>query len=261
MTLKKLDHILKKKKEMTLHEHLHELKIRLSISLVIMLAAIVVSYLYADVVFGLLVEPLSDALKYEGISRKLIYTGLAEAFLTKVKLAIFTGILLTFPIIAWQLYRFLAPGLFRRERRAFIPYLIFSPLLFFAGAFLVYAYIMPLAWSFFLSFESELSTSLPLVFEARISEYISIVITMIIAFGVAFQLPLVLILLVQVGLIEVERLIAFRRYAIVLIFLLAAIITPPDVLSQVALALPLVLLYEISILICKRLKKQPSYCP
>jgi sec-independent protein translocase protein TatC len=240
---------------MTLHEHLRELKVRLSISVIIMLVAIAVSYLYADKIFGILIEPLSQALKAENISRKLIYTGLAEAFVTKVRIAVFTGITLTLPIIAWQLYRFLAPGLFRREKRAFIPYLIFSPLLFFAGAFLVYYYVMPLAWKFFLSFEADLSTSLPVVLEARISEYISITISLIIAFGITFQLPLILILLVQIGFIEVSKLIAFRRYAIVLIFLLAAILTPPDVLSQVVLAVPLILLYEISILICKRINK------
>lgn len=238
---------------MTLNEHLRELKIRLIISLIMMLISVAVSYIYADKVFELLINPLAEALNSQGIERKLIYTNLTEAFLTKVKLAIFTGLLLTFPIIAWQLYRFIAPGLFKRERMAFIPYLIFSPLLFFAGAFLVYAYIMPLAWSFFLSFETELSTSLPLVLEAKISEYISLVITLIIAFGAAFQLPLVLVLLVHTGLVKVEKLIAFRRYAIVLIFLVAAIITPPDVLSQIALAIPLMLLYEISILICKRI--------
>lgn len=239
---------------MTLHEHLRELKIRLSISLAIMMVAIIISYLYADKVFELLVQPLAETLKNLGTERKLIYTNLTEAFLTKVKLAIFTGLLLTFPIIAWQIYRFIAPGLFKRERRAFIPYLIFSPILFFAGAFLVYAYIMPMAWAFFLSFETELSSSIPLVLEAKISEYISLVITLIIAFGAAFQLPLVLILLVHTGLIKVERLIAFRKFAIVLIFLVAAIITPPDVISQIALAIPLILLYEISILICRRIK-------
>ncbi len=238
----------------TLSDHLRELKLRLIISILVMLIVITISYVYADRVFELLVKPLSDVLADQKLERKFIYTNLTEAFLTKVKLSIFTGVLLTLPIIAWQLYRFIAPGLFRRERRAFIPYLIFSPLLFFTGAFLVYAYIMPLAWSFFLSFETNLSATLPLILEARISEYISLVTTLIIAFGLAFQLPLVLILLVHVGLIKVEKLISFRRYAIVLIFLVAAIITPPDVVSQIILAIPLMLLYEISILICKRIK-------
>jgi sec-independent protein translocase protein TatC len=240
---------------MTLNEHLRELKIRLIISICIMFVAVCINYVYADKVFQFLLAPLAEVLAAQNISRNLIYTGLTEAFITKIKIAIFTGVFFSAPIVAWQIYRFIAPGLFKRERMAFIPYLIFSPILFFTGAFLVYAYIMPLAWGFFISFEGDLSATMPLILEAKISEYISLVIGLIIAFGAAFQLPLVLILLVHVGFLKVEKLVAFRRYAIVLIFLVAAIITPPDVLSQVALAVPLVLLYEISILICKRINK------
>jgi sec-independent protein translocase protein TatC len=220
-----------------------------------MFVAICISYLFADRIFQFLLNPLTEVMAAQNLSRNLIYTSLTEAFITKLKLAIFTGVFFSAPIVAWQIYRFIAPGLFKRERMAFIPYLVFSPILFFTGAFLVYAYIMPLAWSFFISFESDLSVGMPLILEAKISEYISLVISLIIAFGAAFQLPLVLVLLVHVGFLKVEKLVSFRRYAIVLIFLVAAIITPPDVLSQVALAVPLVLLYEISILICKRINR------
>ncbi|MDF3047665.1 MAG: tatC [Candidatus Midichloriaceae bacterium] len=240
---------------MTLNEHLKELKTRLIISICIMFVAICISYLFADRIFQFLLNPLTEVMAAQNLSRNLIYTSLTEAFITKLKLAIFTGVFFSAPIVAWQIYRFIAPGLFKRERMAFIPYLVFSPILFFTGAFLVYAYIMPLAWSFFISFESDLSVGMPLILEAKISEYISLVISLIIAFGAAFQLPLVLVLLVHVGFLKVEKLVSFRRYAIVLIFLVAAIITPPDVLSQVALAVPLVLLYEISILICKRINR------
>lgn len=239
---------------MTFTEHIAELKSRMIWLVAAFFVITIVSYLYADTIFDFLVQPLAMALESHSVSHKLIYTGLAEAFITKLKVAIFTGVLFTFPVFAWHLYRFIAPGLFKRERKAMIPYLLCGPLLFLFGAMLVYYYVMPTAWAFFLSFEEDLSSSLPVVLEAKISEYISLTISLIIAFGAAFQLPLVLVLLVHVGMLEVEKLESFRRYAIVLIFILAAVLTPPDVLSQIALAMPLILLYEISILICKRMK-------
>jgi sec-independent protein translocase protein TatC len=239
---------------MTLTEHVTELRNRMMWLVAAFLVITVLSYFVAENIFDFLVSPLATILENSSSSHRLIYTNLVEAFVTKIKIALFAGIVLTFPVFAWHLYGFIAPGLFKRERKAMLPYLLFCPILFVFGAGLVYYYIMPMAWGFFLSFENDLSSTIPVVLEAKISEYISLTISLIIAFGVAFQLPLVLILLVHVGLLKVEKLVSFRRYAIVLIFLLAAILTPPDILSQVALAIPLVLLYEISIIICKRLK-------
>ena len=239
---------------MTLADHLKELKFRLIISLMVTVIAIGISYCFADEIFKFLFAPLTDIFVAEKLNRKLIYTNLTEAFFTKVRIAVTCGILLTLPIIMWHCYRFVAPGLFKRERFAFVPYLVFSPILFFMGAYLAYGHVMPMAWRFFMSFEQDFSSVIPLVFEAKISEYISLVTTMVIAFGLVFQLPLILVLLVQVGLLSVAQLVAFRRHAIVVTFIIGAIVTPPDTISQITLAVPLILLYEISILICKRIK-------
>lgn len=237
--------------------HLIELRTRLIRCLLFIGFAFCVCYYFAADIYRLLVLPLAQAM--HGADRRLIYTGLAEAFVTYIKLALWSACLLAFPIIAVQLWRFIAPGLFRHERRALLPFLVATPVLFAAGAAMAYFGVMPLAWRFFLSFETGAAvTGLPIQLEARVSEYLSIAMTLIFAFGVAFQLPVLLVLLVRVGLLSVEQLVAFRRFAIVLIFAVAAVFTPPDVMSQLLLALPLCALYEASILAARWMMRHKS---
>ncbi|MEZ5690980.1 MAG: twin-arginine translocase subunit TatC [Rickettsiales bacterium] len=232
-------------------EHLKELKRRVIYSLLAFFAATCVSYYFAEDIYAFLVKPLAQAVPEEQ-GRRMIYTGLAEAFLTYLKLSVFAGFLFSFPVIAGQFYLFLAPGLYKNEQRAIMPYLVAAPLLFIAGAAFVYYLIFPAAWSFFLGFESVgASDSLPIQLEAKVSDYLSLVTHLIVAFGLAFQLPVILVLLVRSGIMKLDSLKKGRRYAIVIIVAVAAIITPPDIFSQIALSIPLYMLYEISIILCR----------
>jgi sec-independent protein translocase protein TatC len=235
--------------------HLQELRKRLMISVLAFVIASCIAYLYAENIYNYLTLPLAEV--FGGNDRKLIFTGLTEAFFTYVKLSCFAGFIVAFPVIAAQLYFFVAPGLYRKEKGIVLPYLIASPILFLVGAMLVYYYVMPLAWKFFIGFETiGANAVMPMVLEARVSEYLALVISLIMGFGLAFQMPIILVLLAQVGFLKGSWLAEKRRFAIVVIFILAAILTPPDVISQIALAIPLLLLYEISIIICKRIEKK-----
>ncbi len=239
-------------------EHLRELKKRIIYCLLAFFVATGISYYFAPQVYGFLVQPLADAFP-DAANRHLIYTGLTEAFVTYLKLAVFSGFCMSFPVIATQLYLFLAPGLYKKERRALVPYLVAAPSLFIIGAAFVYYMIFPAAWRFFLGFESPGGDGgLPIHLEAKVSDYLSLVTHLIVAFGLSFQLPVVLVLLVRSGMVELATLKRGRRYAIVLIVTVAAFITPPDVFSQIALSVPLYLLYEISILICRNVKQEPE---
>lgn len=231
-------------------DHVIELRRRLVISLAAFFAATGFAYFFAADIYSFLVAPLAQAFP-DPAARRLIYTGLAEAFVTYLKLAAFAGFVLSFPVIAAQLYRFLAPGMYRRERAHFLPYLIAAPGMFVAGAAFAYYGVFPAAWTFFLGFETASVGGLPIQLEARVSEYLSLSMHLIIAFGLAFQLPVILVLLVKSGWLSLETLKKGRRYAIVIIVSVAAVITPPDVFSQIALSVPLYLLYEISILLCR----------
>jgi len=236
-------------------EHLIELKKRVMIALLAFIIATCICYGFAADIYAFLVQPLAAAFP-EGEYRRLIYTGLTEAFFTYLKLALFAGFFVSFPIIATQVYVFLAPGMYKQERRAFIPYLAAAPGLFLVGAAFVYYLVFPAAWKFFLGFESSgINGSLPIQLETRVAEYLSLSMHLILAFGLSFQLPLVLVLLVKSGIINVDKLKKGRRYAIVIIVSVAAFITPPDIFSQIALSVPLYVLYEISILLCRNMKK------
>lgn len=233
-------------------EHLLELKRRLIICFVAFFAATIACYYFAGDIYEFLVRPLAGSFENPE-SRRLIYTSLTEAFVTYLRLAVFAGLFLSFPVIAAQLYRFLAPGLYQKERRAFIPYLVAAPILFFAGAAFVYYFIFPAAFHFFLSFETPgVQGGLPIQLEAKVADYLSLAMHLMVAFGLSFQLPIILVLLVRAGLLSVETLKKGRRYAVVIIVTVAAVITPPDIFSQIALSIPLYLLYEISILICRK---------
>lgn len=247
-------------KRQSLIEHLRELKTRVVRSIAAIFIAFGICYYFVDPILEVLSQPLAEAM---GEGRKMIYTGLPEAFFVKMKLAFYAGLLLSFPVISTQIYLFLAPGLYKKERRVLAPYLVAAPLLFAAGASLAYFYIFPLAWKFFLSFEqgADAGAGLPLVLEARISEYLALVIHIVFAFGVAFQLPILLTLLIRVGMTTTKKLKKCRRYAVVILITVAAILTPPDVVSQIGLFVPLYLLYEISIVAGRMIEKGKKDIP
>ena len=233
--------------------HFIELRRRLIVSLVAITIGFIISYCFAAEIYGFLVRPLAEA---EGGQGRLIYTGLTEAFLTYVKLSLWAGSFLAFPVIATQIWLFVAPGLYKNERSAFLPFLVATPVFFLMGAAMAYYMVFPLAWKFFLSFETHAAAgSLPIQLEARVSEYLSLSMTVIFAFGLAFELPVILVLLTRVGLLSSVQLAQFRRYAVVLIFIAAAVLTPPDVFSQLSLAIPMMLLYELAIFGSKWVEK------
>ncbi|MDE2030461.1 MAG: twin-arginine translocase subunit TatC [Alphaproteobacteria bacterium] len=237
--------------------HLIELRRRLIYSLGAVLVGFAVSYAFAPEIYAFLVHPLAVA--SEGEHRRMIYTGLTEAFTTYIKLALWTGCFAAFPVIAAQVWMFVAPGLYKEERKAFLPFLLATPVFFLIGASVAYYLVFPTAWRFFLSFQMPGTTeSLPIQLEARVSEYLSLSMTVIFAFGMAFELPVILVLLARAGIVSAAKLAAFRRFAIILVFVFAAILTPPDLVSMLSLALPMMLLYELSILGAKWAEKKKN---
>ena len=237
-------------KPMPLLDHLMELRTRLLWSVGAFAIAFAICYYFSAQIYGFLARPLADILQSQGGGeRRMIFTALYEAFFTYLKVAFFGAVFFSFPIWATQLWLFVAPGLYRSEKRAITPFLVASPFLFVMGAALAYYFIFPLAWHFFITFETPPGDgALPIQLEAKVSEYLSLVMQMILAFGISFQLPVLLTLLCRVGILSVETLKKGRRYAIVGMFVVAAVLTPPDVISQVGLAIPLLGLYEISII-------------
>ena len=228
--------------------HLAELRKRLINSFIFLLIFFIGCYFFAEYIYGFLVEPFAKAVKDDGTNRRLIFTALQETFLTYLKVAFFTAFFVTCPFILMQIWKFIAPGLYKHEKTAILPYLVLTPILFFLGGMLVYYLIMPLAIKFFLSFESSgMSTNLPIQLEAKVNEYLSLVMKLIFAFGISFQLPIVLSLLARVGVVDSDFLKKRRKYVIVIIFAAAALLTPPDPITQIGLAIPLLILYELSI--------------
>jgi sec-independent protein translocase protein TatC len=245
-------------KPMPLLEHIVELRRRLLWSIAGFLIAFFVCYYFSGKIYFFLAQPLAAIMHQRGEQPHLIYTALYEAFFTYLRVGIFGAAFVSFPLVASQIYLFVAPGLYRSEKRAIVPFLVATPVLFVAGAALAYYFVFPFAWRFFLSFQTPTGADgLQITLEAKVSEYLALVMKLIFAFGVAFQLPVLLTLLAKVGIVSSASLRKFRRYAYVGMFVIAAILAPPDVLTQTGLAVPLVLLYEISIICARFVEPKP----
>ncbi|RVD47976.1 twin-arginine translocase subunit TatC [Mesorhizobium sp. M00.F.Ca.ET.151.01.1.1] len=232
-------------------EHLIELRRRLIWSLGGFFVAFLVCFFFAKRLFNLLVVPFKWATKWAGLDPhkvELIYTAPQEFFFTQVKLAMFGGMVIAFPLIATQIYKFIAPGLYKNERNAFLPFLIASPILFLMGASLVYFFFTPMVMWFFLAMQQVgTDDQVQISLLPKVSEYLSLIMTLIFSFGLVFQLPVVTSLMTRVGMLSSKALAEKRKWAIVIAFIVAAVLTPPDPMSQIGLAIPTILLYEVSI--------------
>jgi sec-independent protein translocase protein TatC len=232
-------------------EHLIELRKRLMWSIGAFFVAFLICFAYAQPLFNILVQPFKWAVQWAGVDHKdieLIYTAPQEFFFTQIKVAMFCAAVLSFPMVATQVYKFVAPGLYKSERGAFLPFLIASPILFLIGAALVYFFFTPMVMMFFLGMEqSGANDQVKIQLLPKVSEYLSLIMTLVFAFGLVFQLPVVTTLLARAGLATADGMAEKRKYAIVGAFVVAAVLTPPDPVSQISLALPTILLYEIGI--------------
>jgi len=236
-------------KEMPLLDHLAELRRRLIWSGVALLIAFGVCYYFAPQIYDFLASPLAHALKARGEKPQLIYTALYEVFFTYIQVALFAGLFISFPVIATQLWLFIAPGLYKKEKRAMLPFLVATPILFFMGGALAYYVVLPTIYKFLLGFQTQApGGGVDIQLMAKVSEYLGTVMKIIFAFGVSFELPVALTLLGRVGIITAAGLKKYRRYAYVGCFIIAAILAPPDALTMCILAGPLLLLFEISVI-------------
>ncbi len=250
-------------------EHLAELRTRLIYSVIAFLVAMVLCFTVWNPIFNFTTQPICDALQERGQDCQLILIKVQEGFFVAVSISFFGGFLLSFPVIAYQLWRFVAPGLYRSEKNAFLPFLLASPLMFFLGAGFAFYVVIPLAFDFFLGFQQigSLTADAPvdgvgglaeagILFQGSVQEYLSLTIKFVVAFGLCFQLPVLLTLMGKAGLVSAKGLGDMRKYAILGILVLAAIATPPDVVSQVILFSAVYSLYEISILLVRRVEKK-----
>ncbi len=240
------DKLLYNDKKMSVLDHLSEIKQRFIHILLFFTLFFCINFRYADIIYIKLALPL---IRNHNVT--LIATGLTENFFLQIKIATYMAILFIFPVIIFHIYRFMAPGLYQHEKKLLLFTLVLSPILFIAGCCIAYYAVMPIAWPFFLSFYNNESVGAPILLYAKITEYLDLVLEMSMAFGLAFQMPIILSILCKFKLLSINQLKKGRRYATVLIFIIAAILTPPDVISQILLAIPMLILYEASILMAK----------
>jgi sec-independent protein translocase protein TatC len=239
--------------------HLTELRSRLIKSFFFLIFLFIICYIFSSEIYRFLVQPYTDAVLSENLNRRLIFTALHEAFLTYLKVAFFAAFFISSPFFLTQLWKFIAPGLYKNEKKTLLPYLVATPILFILGGCIVYYLIMPLAIKFFLGFETVAEPGvIAIQLEAKVNEYLSLVMRLIFAFGISFQLPVILSLLARIGIINSEYLRKRRKFFVVIIFSMAAILTPPDPITQIGLALPLLLLYELSIFTVKFIEKKEN---
>ena len=239
-------------------EHLAELRSRLILSVVAFIICMVFVFPFSKYIFNFLAMPITELLAVQNEANDLIFTGLQQGFMVNVKISFFGGFIVSFPFVGFQIWRFIAPGLYRKEKLAFLPFLIASPLLFIIGAAFAYFVVLPLAFNFFLSFQNttDLNNLVGIKYLGTINEYLSLTMRFILAFGICFQLPVLLTLMGKAGLVSSVSLIRIRKYAIVSILIIAAIVTPPDVITQIILFSVVYSLYEISILLVKLVERK-----
>ena len=253
-----------------LMEHLKELRDRILISLAAFVAGILIAFAVWNPIFNFLTSPICDALEGRGQECQLVLIKLQEGFFVAFRISVMGGFILAFPVIAWQLWRFVAPGLYKSEKGAFLPFLLASPLMFTLGATFAFYVVLPIAFNFFLGFQQMMVTdpeagpdlvtvdpgTAGILFQGSMEQYLALTTNFILAFGLCFQLPVLLTLMGKAGLISAQGLIGMRRYAIVLILILAAVVTPPDMMSQLILFAAIYPLYEVSIFLIRRIEKR-----
>ncbi len=239
-------------------EHLSELRSRLIYCVLAFLLCMICVFPFSKYIFNFLAIPITTLLTLKNDTSDLIFTGLQQGFMVNVKISFFGGFIVSFPFISFQIWRFIAPGLYKQEKLAFLPFLIASPVLFTVGAAFAYYVVLPLAFNFFLSFQntSDLNNLVGIKYLGTINEYLSLTIRFILAFGICFQLPVLLTLMGKAGLVSSTSLIGIRKYAIVTILVVAAVVTPPDVITQIILFSVVYSLYEVSILLVKLVEKK-----
>ena len=243
-------------RKMPLLEHLVELRTRLLYAAAGFFVAFFICFHFAQYILEFLQRPLAELLP---AGRPMIFTDLTEPFFTQIKVAAFGALCVSFPVIAAQIWAFIAPGLYKHEKHAFLPFLIATPIMFIVGMAFVYYVLMPMAWKFFLGFETEGGNgTLAIQLLPKIGEYINLIMKLVFAFGFCFELPVLLTLLAKVGIVSSQALRDKRRYAIVAIMVVAAVVTPPDPLSMMSLAVPMLALYEVSVIMARLVEKKRS---